>query len=251
MASCTDEQLTQWNQQYPVDTPVLAWPGSRDEAPYHTYVTAPATRWSWGECMAYVKTLGNIALTHLALSTLSPEEHARHYRQDVLLNQIRGGVGITADVKGKVESHMKALRADLSLFEALPTESVTWSSNLVDLALWQQVRAQAEQQIKDGVSRLLRANMTLGLPRPAALDHRQRVTMHFKPERLPAVREELTKWLNGIPAKQPFKPEILAEEPVPGHELVAVTFAVQDAREALGLGFNLGYLSQEGGPADG
>lgn len=232
-------------------TPVLAWPGAREEAPVHTYVSAAATRWSWGGCMAYVKALGNISLTHLAPSTLSAEEHAHQYREDMLRNQIRGGVGITADVKGTVERHMQALQADLALFEGLPTESVTWSSNLIDLALWQQVRAQAEQQISEGVSRLWRAGMTLGLARPAALDHRQRVTMNFKPERLPAVRAELTKWLHGQPDKQPFKPEILAEESVPGYEQVRVTFAVQDAREALALGFQLGWLSREGGPADG
>ncbi len=247
MAKYTDEQLAQWNEQHPVGTPVLAWPGSREEAPAHTYVSAPATRWSWGECMAYVKTLGNISLTHLAASTLPTEEHERQYRQDTLRNQIRGGVGIEADVRNTVQRHMKVLQADLTLFEGLPTESVTWSSNLVDLALWQQVRAQAEEQISQGVSRLWRAGMTLGLARPAALDHRQRVTMNFKPERMPAVREELTKWLHGQPDKQPFKPEILAEEAVPGYDQVRVTFAVQDASEALGLGFQLGWLSREGG----
>jgi hypothetical protein len=55
-----------WNAAHPVGTPVLAWPGTRDDEPLVTRTRTPA--WTLGHGAAVVSVegrSGGIALTHI------------------------------------------------------------------------------------------------------------------------------------------------------------------------------------------
>jgi hypothetical protein len=248
MTKFTDEQLAAWNEAHPVGTPMLAWPGAREEAPRHSYLDYAATNWPGSGFMAWVRGLGNIRLSHLARSPLDPVEHGQHYRQETLQRLRELGRLRSDEVARLAQETLPRLR-DSALFVTLPDAQLDFADNIVELALWQQMRVQADYRISTGVSLLLGRDVSW--PRPAALDHRQHVRQLFRPAQLPAVRAELAKWLHGRPARQPYKPEIVAEELVEGEDMVWVTFAVQDATTALRLGMNLARLEQEGGEASG
>ena len=87
-------------------------------------------------------------------------------------------------------------------------------------------------------------------PRPAALDHRQHVRVLIGPESLQALRTELPKWLLGRPERQPYKPEIIAEEKAEVSDGIWVTLALNDINVAFGLGRNLGHHGQKGARDD-
>lgn len=56
----------EWNDQYPVGTPVHAWPGTRDAEPMWTTTRTPA--WTLGHgavVVSVVGATGGIALTHV------------------------------------------------------------------------------------------------------------------------------------------------------------------------------------------
>lgn len=56
----------QWNTRYPVGTPVVAYPGTRDDEPLTTRTRNPA--WTLGHGAAVVSVegyTGGIALTHI------------------------------------------------------------------------------------------------------------------------------------------------------------------------------------------
>lgn len=66
-----------WNAVYPVGTPVLAWPGTRDEEPLVTRTRTPA--WTLGHGAAAVSVegrAGGIFLTHIQLIEPSGQEVA-------------------------------------------------------------------------------------------------------------------------------------------------------------------------------
>ncbi|MFJ9558378.1 hypothetical protein ACIRPH_31610 [Nocardiopsis sp. NPDC101807] len=55
-----------WNAAYPVGTPVLAWPGARDEEPLRTRTRTPAWTTAAGYPMVSVDNYtGGILLTHV------------------------------------------------------------------------------------------------------------------------------------------------------------------------------------------
>lgn len=66
-----------WSAVHPVGTPVLAWPGTRDDEPFVTCTRTPA--WTLGHGAAVVSVegrAGGIALTHIQLIDPSGQEVA-------------------------------------------------------------------------------------------------------------------------------------------------------------------------------
>lgn len=58
-----------WNATYPIGTPVLAWPWTRDDEPLKTHTRTPA--WTLGHGAAVVSVegrTGGIALTHIEVA---------------------------------------------------------------------------------------------------------------------------------------------------------------------------------------
>lgn len=56
----------QWNANYPIGTPVFAWPGARDEAPLATRTRASAWTLGHGEPVVSVQGYaGGISLDHI------------------------------------------------------------------------------------------------------------------------------------------------------------------------------------------